>query len=352
MSKIYCGDVFDILPKLKTESIHCCITSPPYYGLRDYGMDGQIGQEETPEWYMDKLWAVFEEVKRILRPDGTLWLNLGDTYQDKELLGIPWQMAFRLQRCGWFLRQEIIWSKGNPMPESVSDRCTRSHEHIFLFSKSKEYYFDSVAIQEPASTSSGWAKQRAKGVDTWKYNETEERVASTGQSTASSTFGVEGTRIKRSVWEVNIKPFKGLHFAPFPPKLITPCVLAGTSKKGCCDKCGTPFNRLVDKTRKATRPGKATKVTGTTSQQRGNRDPQRHVTERKTLGWVQGCACLDNTAVPCTVLDPFFGAGTTGVVCQKYGREYVGVELNPEYVRIAKERIRESPSSGFGLLGK
>lgn len=229
MVRILLGNCLDRLKELPDESVHCCVTSPPYFGLRDYGHAGQIGLENSPQDFVNKLVEVFREVRRVLRNDGTLWLNLGDTYagsggagnqfgqiqnglakykqkgrpkdiglKHKDLIGIPWRVAFALQADGWYLRQDIIWHKPNPMPESVLDRCTKAHEYIFLLSKNERYYFDSDAIKEPGN----------------------------GQDAADTL------RNKRSVWQVNLQPFSGAHFATFPPALIMPCILAGCPEGG------------------------------------------------------------------------------------------------------------------------
>lgn len=286
---ILVGDCMEKLATLESESVDCCVTSPPYWGLRDYGVDGQLGLEPTPELYIAHMRMVFEQVRRVLKPQGTLWLNLGDSYaaggsggasvksrlnggrgvgpnekvslmqgrslprkvppglKRKDLVGIPWSLAFALRNDGWYLRQDIIWHKPNPIPESVRDRCTKGHEYIFLFAKSQKYYFDIDAIKEPAIC--GWNGAQAGSVQR------------------------EGeTRQKRSVWSVTTKPFKGAHFATFPPDLIEPCILAGCPKGG-------------------------------------------------------------------VVLDPFFGAGTVGLVAKKHERRWIGIELNKEYVQIAERRI-------------
>jgi site-specific DNA-methyltransferase (adenine-specific) len=270
---IILGDCITGMKTLPDGCVQTCITSPPYFGLRDYGGgDSEIGQEDTVDGYVQKMTEVFREVRRILRDDGTLWLNLGDSYMSakncapppqtqggqrgmpsdfvpanrkdqkglktKDLIGIPWRVAFALQADGWYLRQDIIWSKPNPMPESVEDRCTKSHEYIFLLSKKPKYYYDHEAVKE--TTVSGGEKKN-----------------------------------KRSVWTVNAKGYKGAHFAVYPENLIQPCVLAGCPKDG-------------------------------------------------------------------TVFDPFTGSGTTAVVALKNGRNYIGTELNSEYVKIAEERIKES----------
>lgn len=271
MIKIMVGDCISTMKEIDSGSIHCCVTSPPYFGLRDYGHDAQIGLEKTPEEFVSKLVDVFREVKRVLRDDGTLWLNIGDSYngsggqgtkpnimskqaaesrggkaikvdgiKHKDLIGIPWMLAFALRSDGWYLRQDIIWNKPNPMPESVQDRCTKAHEYIFLLAKSKKYYYDNESIKEISSS-------KSKGYD--KAN-------------------------KRSVWTVTTKPYSGAHFATFPTDLIEPCVKAGCPIGG-------------------------------------------------------------------TVLDPFSGAGTTGLVAQRHGRNAILCELNEGYAAIAEKRIRD-----------
>jgi len=291
---------------MKADSVECCVTSPPYWGLRDYGVTGQLGLEKTPEEYTARMVEVFREVRRVLKPEGTLWLNLGDSYagtgksgggnqgqrwqtagaksdegigtwkpaplglKSKDLVGIPWRVAFALQSDGWYLRQDIIWHKPNPMPESVRDRCTKAHEYIFLLSKSERYHFNSVAIQEPAVNPKGNGNQRLLRDPGMRTGENANVRGSLHK------IGPRDTRNRRSVWSVTTKPFKGAHFATFPPDLIEPCILAGCPKDG-------------------------------------------------------------------TVLDPFFGAGTTGVVAQKHGRNWIGIELNAEYVEIAQARINAIP---------
>ena len=298
------GDCREVLRTLPAESVHCCVTSPPYFGLRDYGCEGQMGLEATPDEFVAGMVGVFREVRRVLRDDGTLWLNLGDSYaggntvgkwregsaradgdvrgdgstsrrnrngngaveglKPKDLIGIPWRVAFALQADGWYLRQDIIWSKPNPMPESVTDRCTKAHEYLFLLSKSPRYYFDGKAIEEPAK----WER--------WG-NQTEQKSHS---GTAKHLGGkllselpIRDKKNKRSVWSVPTGGgFKGAHFAVFPPDLVEPCILAGCPEGG-------------------------------------------------------------------TVLDPFGGAGTTGLVADRLGRDAILVELNPAYAEIARKRI-------------
>jgi DNA modification methylase len=306
MDKIIKGDCIEVLKTLPDGIINTVITSPPYYGLRDYGIDGQFGLEETPEAYTQKLVELFREIRRVLRDDGTVWLNLGDSYagsggdhtglnsrscptlernedkkrrkpikvtdglKPKDIIGIPWRVAFALQSDGWYLRQDIIWHKPNPMPESVTDRCTKSHEYIFLLSKSQKYYFDNEAIKEDASP------------DTSLRNRDEPRLNNTPGRTKMGGLVKNDyeTRNKRSVWTVSTKPFSEAHFATFPEELINPCVLAGCPEGGL-------------------------------------------------------------------VYDPFMGAGTTALVAKKLARHYLGSELNPEYIKIAEKRLSNIEQSLF-----
>jgi len=225
---IHVGDCLQTMRLLPSESVNTCVTSPPYFGLRDYGHAGQIGLEQTPDEFVTKLVEVFREVRRILHNDGTLWLNLGDSYGSaKNLLGIPWRVAFALQADGWTLRQDIIWHKPNPMPESVTDRCTKSHEYIFLMSKSERYYFDSEAISEPA-IHAGKVVTNNNG----KNGQMGDFGATRGGFMKPEGVTVKDTRNRRSVWTVPSKPFKGAHFATFPPDLIEPCILAGSPRGG------------------------------------------------------------------------------------------------------------------------
>jgi DNA modification methylase len=347
------GDCLDVLKTLPSESVNCCITSPPYYGLRDYGtaiyeggnidcehsisgwsdnlkpdcdrperdgtkrqfclkcgakrIDDQIGLEESPEIYVEKMVAVFREVKRILRDDGTVWLNLGDSYcgsggagnqfgqldsglkkykqagtpkeiglKPKDLIGIPWRVAFALQADGWYLRQDIIWHKPNPMPESVTDRCTKAHEYIFLMSKNPNYYLDNKAIQEPCTTQEGRPSAIVRD-RVYGYNS---KQAALGRARGGEETPEPATRNKRSVWSVTVKPYKEAHFATFPKELIEPCVLAGCPKDG-------------------------------------------------------------------TILDPFGGSGTTAEVAIENGRNALLIELNPEYIELAKTRISNTQTNLF-----
>jgi DNA modification methylase len=315
--RILTGDCRDVLSTLDAGSVQTCVTSPPYFGLRDYGVAGQIGLESTPDAFVAEMVAVFREVKRVLRDDGTLWLNLGDSYagswgaqgrqgasgqmadrsvvqarsiaahpqkmtqtgsmknlpglKPKDLIGIPWRVAFALQTDGWYLRSDIIWHKPNPMPESVTDRPTKSHEYLFLLAKSERYYYDSGAIAEPAVKAGQVIHAYGSGAkDRADVSETNDRRTRIGL--ANWNQPCPETRNRRSVWTVATQPYSGAHFATFPPALIEPCILAG-SKRGD------------------------------------------------------------------TVLDPFGGAGTTGLVADRLGRDALLIELNPEYAAMARTRI-------------
>jgi DNA modification methylase len=309
---LYQGDCIEVMRGMPEGFVQTCVTSPPYYGLRDYGVEGQIGLEESPDEYVQRLVEVFRGVRRVLRDDGTVWLNLGDSYwgsggannnsgitgrrpagekderdgpvayrqrwrsngvlKPKDLIGIPWRVAFALQADGWWLRQDIIWNKPNPMPESVRDRCTKAHEYIFLLSKSARYYYDADAIAEQATTTDPRATtfRRSSG-----------KMVSLGipgqahpnHRTNRDDTEPRPTRNRRSVWTVTTKPYKGAHFATFPPDLIAPCILAGSPIGG-------------------------------------------------------------------VVLDPFCGSGTTLEVAEKLGRKGVGIELNPDYCELIRERMK------------
>jgi len=363
--RIIVGNCLEKLKDLDTESVDCCVTSPPYFGLRDYGtatweggdqncdhkgkpfstkasldenfgnkqrekldteffkeicgkcgakrIDSQLGLELTPEDYVNNMVLVFKEVKRVLKKEGTLWLNLGDSYngsggdhkahhkndasfqgeysvecggrsrnlttlKPKDLIGIPWRTAFALQSDGWYLRQDIIWHKPNPMPESVTDRCTKSHEYIFLLSKSQKYYFDNVSIKEPMS---GKPHTPGNKIHKDKISGPNDRGGhSQWEDSMDKEWGTDGNRNKRSVWTITTKPFKEAHFATFPEDLILPCILAGCPNRG-------------------------------------------------------------------TVLDPFSGSGTTGVVSKKNNRNYIGIELNPAYVDMAQKRLNNTVSNSL-----
>lgn len=304
--RILCGDALEMLRTLPDNSVHCCVTSPPYYALRDYGVDGQIGREDTPAQYVARLTDVFSEVRRVLRPSGTLWLNIADTYagkgnqgdsvdpkypngrtgqtvainrrvegcKAKDMIGIPWMLAFALRDSGWYLRSDIIWMKANPMPESCKDRPSRCYEHVFLLTKSRSYYYDAAAIAEPVAESTPMRMRRKFGKN--KYS-----AGIPGQAhqhlndyrpNGYAEEDIPLLRNKRDVWQINSVPYKGAHFAAYPPKLVETCLLAGCPPDGI-------------------------------------------------------------------VLDPFLGSGTTAAVAKQMGRHYIGIELNPDYCTLAEQRI-------------
>ena len=308
--RVLTGDAAEVLRGLESGSVHCCVTSPPYWNQRDYEVAGQIGRESSPLGYFDSLRDVFAEVKRVLRDDGTLWINIGDTFIGKQLACLPFELATALQQDGWILRQDIIWHKPNPMPESVTNRFTKSHEYVFLFTKaSSGYFFDAEAVAE-------------KSAD---HNPLD-----------------PPTRNRRSVWTISTKPYKGAHFATMPPELAEICIQAGTSRMGACYICGSQCVRQVKRIRVATRPGNDTKVTGN-GKREGNRDPKRHVTHKSTVGWEFPCRCNRlGHPVPSVVLDPFAGSGTTLAVAAGLGLDAIGIELNTEYVPLIEQRVKKA----------
>lgn len=313
--QIITGDALEELKKLPDNCCSTCVTSPPYFGLRNYDTPGQIGLEETPDEYVEKIAEVFREVRRVLKDDGTLWLNIGDSYATrsgpqpprntrnrcghtakhvptgykyKDLIGIPWLLAFALRADGWYLRADIIWHKPNAMPESCKDRPTRAHEYVFLFSKSGRYYYDAEAVKEPAVGFPGSQNPNARrrgntrtfrGGNAYTHDQAKENGADIKRQSHGLVPNESGKRNRRSVWTITTRPYRGAHFATFPEGLARPCILAGS------------------------RPGD-------------------------------------------TVLDPFMGSGTTGAVAVKEGRDFIGIEINPEYIEMSKQRIRAAKQEG------
>jgi len=368
MTRLYHADARSL--PLPDNSVDCVVTSPPYWGLRDYGLEEQgIGLEPTPEAYCANMVAVFREVWRVLKPSGTVWLNLGDSYNEKALVGIPWRVAFALQADGWYLRSDIIWSKPNPMPESVTDRPTKAHEYVFLLTKQAKYYYDADAIRE-AHTDESVArylrgssytgdkpysmkgKPRGHGMPSQKW-ETEGFTSSrqwvkghSGYVSADGHVMVnENGRNKRSVWEIATQPYPEAHFATYPEKLVEPCILAGSSEKGVCAQCGKPWERIVEHAivydHVTTQRGKF--KDGPYASQTGNgigtHDIRHGVYSQRTYkGWQPTCDC-NADVVPATVLDPFAGSGTTLAVAQRLGRRSVGADLSAEYLALAKTRL-------------
>jgi DNA modification methylase len=386
--RIINADVLAGLAELPDESVHMVCTSPPYYGLRCYGMDGQIGLEATPEAFVARMVEVFREVRRVLRKDGTCWVNLGDTYaagglgagsgkqltnvgsnmpprkapdglKPKDLIGIPWRVALALQADGWWLRSDIIWNKPNPMPESVTDRPTKSHEYLFLLTKSERYFYDAEAIKEPTlSLDPSHPSFRPNSA----------AIAANGRKEFANKHAMSARnydpagRNARSVWTIATAPFAEAHFATFPPELPARCIKAGTSELGCCAKCGAPWERWIRTERTKEAPPSGNREPGRWSGGGSNVGGRTNVVAH---GWQPTCKCYlspDGThacgdyvwrrreAVPCTVLDPFGGAGTTGLVADRLQRNAILIELNPEYAAMASNRIANDAGGLFATV--
>jgi len=460
MNKILNMDALVGLKTLETESIDMCVTSPPYWGLRDYGtasweggnngcdhkidpgkprkqttnagtieiqfkdtcpkcgakrIDDQLGLEATPEEYIGKMVEIFREVRRVLKKEGSCWLNMGDSYngsggehdagqsgltknrkdvafvpgrhlsnlKPKDLCGIPWMLAFALRADGWYLRQDIIWAKPNPMPESVTDRCTKSHEYLFLLTKSgtpqywtnprknhgvsikpepdyiwrhketnieldvdpndenykkinmwrgHDYFYDADAIREKSTEST--IQRLSQDVENQIGSD---RVPFKDNGNMKAVGG--GNRNKRSVWTINTQPYSEAHFATFPEKLVEPCIKAGTSEKGCCSECGKAWDRVVEKKHYGSNETKDSRQ-GEDGMVCPGYPPSVGYEAAKTIGWQPGCSC-DVEIIPCVVLDPFGGAGTTGLVARKLGRNYIMIELSKDYKEIAERRLHK-----------
>lgn len=385
---ILIGDCVEHLRGLPDQSVQCCVTSPPYWGLRDYGVPGQIGLEPTPEAYCQRMVEVFREVRRVLRDDGTLWLNVGDSFagspgngrgggeqldgrlphysssvkaapglKPKDLVGVPWRLAFALQQDGWYLRSDIIWAKGcsfgpyvgNPMPESVTDRPTKSHEYVFLLSKRERYFWDATAVREPAEYGrrTGGFRGDANGGGRYVQGRSFDNSAAAPKGATTGGKNPAFGRNLRDVWTIPTESTAEAHFATMPTALVEPCIKAGTSERGCCPQCGAPWQRVVEKethfeggSGAAGRTAEEVNASGKwAGSQHGMNIKLGPVVNTTTLGWTPTCKCDAGDPRPCVILDPFFGAGTVGLVAERLGRSYIGIELNPEYAEIARRRI-------------
>ena len=429
--QLWLGNVLEVLDALPEKSVHCVVTSIPYWGLRDYGLKATVWGEEPDlncehEWvqgsrpptkngtegstdpknqpvmgngkieagsfcvhcgawfgclglepyvdlYIANILEVFRKVWRVLRDDGTCWVNIGDTYnaynggagpssswkntardrerphletgyglrvkdlKPKDMVGIPWLVALHLRVDGWYLRSDIIWEKSNPMPESVSDRPTKSHEYIFLLTKKRRYFYDAEAIKETCSENT-----HSRGPEYHPTPKTGEAAngVKNNESFRKGTWGEVTSRNKRTVWTVPTQAFPGAHFATFPEDLITPCILAGTSEKGCCPECGKPWKRIIipsghkNKRETAHVPNNCTTKTDSTGWK-----PTKIATEE----WKQDCNCQPRDPEPCTVLDPFGGAGTTYRVSRSLGRHSIYIDLSEKYIKMAIEHLEKVP---------
>lgn len=447
--RLYLGEVREVLREMDEGSVHCVVTSPPYWNLRDYGtatwaggdaecdhvagmarqdtnretpggrggsfrggeiqyrancgkcgaerQDSQLGLEDTPDEFIDAMVDVFREVRRVLRDDGTLWLNIGDTWatrpygekhsydpayngrnrgqvirkpksgpppgiKAKDMVGIPWMLAFALRADGWYLRQDIIWHKMNVNPESIKDRCTKSHEYLFLLTKKPTYFYDSDAIREPASVNTH-ARASAQGIRAFNAKRAgapdrdqealelpgvSPKAAAAGfgtranESFSAATVGPVDDRNKRDVWSIASAGFSEAHFATFPPDLVKPCIAAGTSEGGVCMECGAPLERVVEIVDAAGRLGSSfNDHVGDLARGMRGTPPAKDAPIRRTVGWKITCACPDLRVTVATVLDPFIGSGTTAMVAASMGRYGVGIDLNPEYLEMASRRCAQ-----------
>lgn len=340
-SILYNGDVRTQLALVDNASVQCVCTSPPYYKHRDYQHTAQLGQEATLDEYVASLVAIMHSVRSKLRPDGTVWLNLGDGYgsgkaksaiKAKDLMGVPWQVAFALRADGWWLRSAVIWQKPDSLPDSVIDRPTLDYEYVFLLSKSKQYYYDRYAIQETALMKPQSRNTNGRGSKDVGFPGHGKPIGMTAPL----------TRNRRSVWTLATAAYPGTHYGVMPETLAELCILASTSSAGCCSACGKPYKRVIERTamiiRRTDKRPNRTHASGTMVSPPSNR----------TLGWTPNCNCKAD-AVPCLVFDPFAGVGTTLVVAQRLGRNAIGVELNPEYVTMAHDRLAMTPTPLFGL---
>lgn len=376
------GDALERLRELADGSVHACVTSPPYYNLRDYKVEGQIGLEKTPELFIERLVDVFREVRRVLRADGTAWVNIGDSYANdskwggftggrhgaalhgrtgigrsklktglpnKSLMLVPFRLALALQAGGWCVRSDIIWAKPNPQPESVDDRPTKSHEYVFLLSQSERYFYDADALREPHVD----RRANKKGGSAMRGQRT---LKPTGRVDSLGRWAHPAGRNARTVWPIATESSHEEHYAGFPLELPRRCILAGTSERGSCVACGSPWRRLVEKTKlfdgePVERLPPIKSMSKSAPDYATGFSHNRVSTSIRQVGWKAGCGC-GAPAVPCVVLDPFVGAGTTGIAALGLGRHFVGIDLSPAYVEIARRRLTaDSPLFDAAAVG-
>ncbi|WP_240932947.1 DNA-methyltransferase [Pelagibius litoralis] len=414
--RILTGDCLEVLATLPAESVDCVVCSPPYWGLRDYGVDGQLGMEPTLGEHIEAMVEVFRQVRRVMKPQATLWLNYGDCYatspngrsaadtkatgnddrtfrdkpfstvggvlKPKDLCMMPARLAIALQEDGWWLRSEIIWHKPNPMPESITDRPATAHEKVYLLAKRPRYFYDAVAVREPAKPDTAARYERGRSPDhkwadggpgnqtiakSFDHMKAARVSAERGQPPRHSQYDTghsslddfprgEGRNL-RNVWTIATQPFSEAHFATFPPYLIEPCIKAGTSERGVCPRCGAPWIRIAEKVfqPQVDAPNSAGRIDGQTAPENRWSGSTRGTVNITTEGWKPSCGCRDLVdgdepfvecakevvpdPIPATVLDPFGGAGTTGLVADRLGRDAILIELNPDYAELARRRI-------------
>ena len=389
--RLYHGDCVEVLRTLPDRSVDTCVTSPPYWALRDYGAPGQIGLEPTPGEFVDRMAGLFREVRRVLADHGTVWLNLGDTYASdvkgsggmgkstlgaasggngispegidrsqerqqieprrfhhglkaKDLVGIPWRVAFALQDDGWYLRSDIIWHKPNPMPESIKDRPTKSHEYIFLLAKQERYYYDATAVKQPHE-SVRWGGRHHKDNPSEKYRGGSEQkniasAARVREDRPEWDHYPEGGKNLRSVWKIPTRPYPGAHFATFPEELPRLCILAGAPERVCIE-CGRPSERILEEKETGDwRAGNRDRdmVEGMSRNSLGGQKAYDAYESPQTIGWTD---CGHNQWRPGMVLDPFAGSATTLLVARNLQRHAIGIELNTEYLQLAAERLQQ-----------
>lgn len=335
------GDALAVLKSLPSDSVHCCVCSPPYLGLRDYGCEGQLGLESTPEQHIDALITIFRELRRVLHPSATFFLNYGDSYRAKQLLGMPWRIALALQKDGWWLRSDIIWEKRNAMPSSVDDRPGVNHEYLFMLTKSDRYYYDRDATRIITGNEATWEEYVSNAGASYHLHSADEvegmqQKKRGGFKNMTHPLGAS----RRTVWSIPTERSKYKHYATFAKKLVEPCIQAGTSAGGCCPFCLQPWIRIYEdlgfsdhgaRHKRPDAPG--AELSQVSSLRTGK------IKVKKPIGWKKDCDCPNAEPQPCTVLDCFSGTGTTGVVAARLGRSYIGIELDPQQIENAYDNL-------------